>query len=98
MKEISFSEVENDLARYLRLAEQEEIVITRDGRPIGALVGFASEDAWIDYCVQHDLRIWRQAHEQPLDEPRIAGLHAGTSGMSEDFDDPLPDEFWTGES
>jgi hypothetical protein len=29
--------------------------------------------------------------------PRIAGLHAGTMWMSDDFDDPLPDEFWLGE-
>lgn len=29
--------------------------------------------------------------------PRIAGLHAhlGPAWMSDDFDDPLPDEFWT---
>jgi len=27
---------------------------------------------------------------------RISGLHAGAIWMSEDFDEPLPDEFWTG--
>ena len=27
---------------------------------------------------------------------RTAGLHAGTIWTSEDFDDPLPDDFWTG--
>ncbi len=27
---------------------------------------------------------------------RVAGLHAGTIWTSEDFDDPLPDTFWTG--
>jgi prevent-host-death family protein len=25
---------------------------------------------------------------------RIAGLNAGTMWMSEDFDEPLPDDFW----
>lgn len=30
--------------------------------------------------------------------PRIFGLHAGQAVMSEDFDDPMPDEFWFGES
>lgn len=30
-------------------------------------------------------------------KPRIAGLHAGAMTMSDDFDDPLPDEFWLGE-
>lgn len=29
--------------------------------------------------------------------PRIAELHAGTAWVSDDFDDPLPDEFWLGE-
>jgi prevent-host-death family protein len=28
---------------------------------------------------------------------RIAGLHRGKIWMSDDFDAPLPDEFWTGE-
>jgi Protein of unknown function (DUF2281) len=30
--------------------------------------------------------------------PRIFGLHAGQVWMSDDFDDPLPDEFWFGEN
>jgi antitoxin (DNA-binding transcriptional repressor) of toxin-antitoxin stability system len=28
--------------------------------------------------------------------PRIAGLHPGAIWTSEDFDEPLPEEFWTG--
>ena len=34
----------------------------------------------------------------PLSQPRtarIAGLHAGAIWTSDDFDDPLPEEFWT---
>jgi antitoxin (DNA-binding transcriptional repressor) of toxin-antitoxin stability system len=27
---------------------------------------------------------------------RVPGLHAGSITMSPDFDQPLPDEFWTG--
>jgi hypothetical protein len=34
---------------------------------------------------------------QSDDSPRIPGLHAGTTWVSDDFDAPLPDEFWTGE-
>lgn len=30
-------------------------------------------------------------------QPRILGLHPGAIWTSEDFDDPLPDEFWLGE-
>ena len=29
-----------------------------------------------------------------LHKRRIAGLHAGAMQISEDFDQPLPDEFW----
>ncbi|MGE3535863.1 MAG: type II toxin-antitoxin system Phd/YefM family antitoxin [Candidatus Tectimicrobiota bacterium] len=28
--------------------------------------------------------------------PRVAGLHSGAIWTSEDFDDPLPEGFWTG--
>ena len=28
--------------------------------------------------------------------PRVAGLHLGAIWMSDDFDEPLPDEFWLG--
>jgi len=29
---------------------------------------------------------------------RVAGLHAGAIWTSEDFDEPLSDEFWTGKA
>ena len=29
---------------------------------------------------------------------RVAGLHAGMGWMSDDFDVPLPDEFWASEA
>lgn len=29
-------------------------------------------------------------------QSRIAGLHAGMISVSDDFDEPLPDEFWLG--
>lgn len=38
-----------------------------------------------------------ETHDKP-DRPRIPGLHAGTTWVSDDFDDPLPDEFWLGET
>ena len=28
--------------------------------------------------------------------PRVAGLHPGAIWTSEDFDEPLPDDFWIG--
>jgi antitoxin (DNA-binding transcriptional repressor) of toxin-antitoxin stability system len=29
-------------------------------------------------------------------QPRVAGLHSGAALVSDDFDHPLPDEFWMG--
>ncbi len=54
MKKIPLSEIEDDLPRYLRLAENEEVVITQDGKPAGILIGFESEDDWLDYRLEHD--------------------------------------------
>ncbi len=34
---------------------------------------------------------------EPSARPRVLGLHPGAIWTSEDFDDPLPDEFWLGE-
>lgn len=56
MKQVALSELKDDLSRYLRLAENEQIVITKHGKPAGVLVGFASEDDWFDYRLEHDSR------------------------------------------
>jgi prevent-host-death family protein len=56
MKKVALSEIKDALSRYLRLAETEEIVITKHGKPAGVLMGFASEDDWFDYKLEHDPR------------------------------------------
>lgn len=56
VKEVSLSEVKDDLSRLLREAEKGEIVITRHGKPAGVLIGFKSEDDWFDYRLEHDAR------------------------------------------
>jgi prevent-host-death family protein len=45
--------MKDDLSRYLRLAARSEIVITRHGRPAGVLIGFETEDDWIDYRIEN---------------------------------------------
>lgn len=54
MKKVALAKVKDDFSKYLRLAEEEEIVITRHGRPAGVLIGFESEDDWFDYRLEHD--------------------------------------------
>lgn len=54
MKKVSLPEVKDDLSRFLREAERQEIVITRHGKPAGVLIGFESEDDWFDYRLEND--------------------------------------------
>jgi prevent-host-death family protein len=56
MKKVPLSEIKDDLSRFLRQAEKQEIVITRHGKPAGVLIGFESEDDWFDYKLETDPR------------------------------------------
>jgi prevent-host-death family protein len=60
MKRVALSDVKDDLSRYLRLAEGEEVVITRHGRPAGILIGFKSEEEWFEYRLQSDPRFLKR--------------------------------------
>lgn len=54
MKKIALSEVKDDLSKCLRMAEADEIVITRHGKPAGVLIGFKDEDEWFEYRLTND--------------------------------------------
>ena len=49
------------LSRFL--AESEDILITRHGKPAGMLIGFESEDDWFDYRLEHDPEFLRRVAE-----------------------------------
>jgi prevent-host-death family protein len=53
-KRVALAKVKDDLSHYLRLAEGQEIVITRHGRPAGVLIGFESEDDWFEYQLENN--------------------------------------------
>lgn len=80
MKQVSLTEVKDDLSNYLRLAAQEEIVITRHGKPAGVLVGFASEDEWFEYRLENDPRFLKRIEKARQD------LRAGKGVRFEDLD------------
>jgi prevent-host-death family protein len=63
MKKVPLSKVKDDLSKYLRLAETEEVVITRHGKPAGVLIGFASEDEWFDFRLERDPRFQRRVEQ-----------------------------------
>ena len=60
MRKVPLHAAKDDLSRYLRDAEKEEIVITRHGKPAGVLIGFSSEEDWFEYRLEHDPRFLRR--------------------------------------
>ena len=80
VKEVPLSEVKDDLSRYLREAETQEIVITRHGKPAGILIGFESEEDWFEYRLENDPRFLRRI-EQARDS-----LKAGRGVRLEDVE------------
>jgi len=60
MRRIALSDVKDGLSKYLHVAEREEVVITRHGKPAGILIGFQSEDDWFEYRLERDPRFLRR--------------------------------------
>jgi prevent-host-death family protein len=81
MKEVPLSEIKDDLSRFLREAESEEIIITRHGKPAGVLIGFESDDDWFEYRLEHNPRFLRRI-EQARDS-----LRAGRGVRLEDIEE-----------
>jgi prevent-host-death family protein len=81
MKKVALSDVKDDLSRFLRLAEKEEVVITRHGKAAGVLIGFKSEDDWFDYRLENDPRFAQRV------AAARESLRAGRGVKLEDVDD-----------
>ena len=86
MKEVALSEMKDDLSRYLRLAEKEEIVITRHGKAAGVLIGFESEEDWFDYRLENDPRFLSRIAQAR------ASLRAGRGVRLEDLETSGPNK------
>ena len=80
MKTVALSEVKDDLSHYLRIAEREQVVITRHGKPAGVLIGFGSEEDWFDYKLENDPRFLRRV------ESARRNLRAGRGVPLEDLE------------
>jgi hypothetical protein len=50
---------------FCREAESKEIVISRDRKPAGLLIGFGSEEDWLDYQLENDPRFLRRIEQAP---------------------------------
>ena len=79
VRQVALAEVKDDLSRFLRLAVSEEILITRHGKPAGVLIGFESEDDWLDYRLEHHPEFLRRVAEAR------EGLRSGRGVRLEDL-------------
>ena len=50
---MALAKVKDDFSRYLKMAADQEILITRHGRPAGVLIGFGSEEDWFEYRLEN---------------------------------------------
>ena len=76
MKEVPLSEIKDNLCRLPREAQNEEIVIARQGKPVGLLSGFESEGDWFEYRLENDPRFMRRI------ERARNNLQAGTQDQA----------------
>src|SRR6266540_6944455 len=56
MKTVTVADLQHNVTHYLELAEQEDILIIKNGKPVGFLRGFADDDDLFDYQLENDPR------------------------------------------
>jgi prevent-host-death family protein len=82
-KTVDVQEAQERLVELLaEVAEGVEVILTKDQAPLARIV---SLDA---------VETPGNSLDERTEGPRIPGLHAGAGWISEDFDAPLPDDFW----
>lgn len=81
MKRVALSAIKDQLSRYLRLAEKDEVVILRHGKPAGVLIGFKDEDDWFDYKLENDPRFLERI------EAARSSIRAGKGVRLEELED-----------
>lgn len=63
MKQVALAELKDHLSQYLVEAAEEQIVITKHGKPAGVLTGFATEEDWFDFRLENDPRFLKKIEE-----------------------------------
>lgn len=63
MIKVPLATVKDDLSGYVKKSAQNEVLITRPGKPAAILIGFADGDDWLDYRLEHDERFLKRIAE-----------------------------------
>ena len=78
-KIVDVSEAQTHLTDFISLAQEgQEVILAQNNQPLVRLVPV---DSVVKQPAQHTGK-------------RVAGLGAGTMWVSDDFAEPLPDDFW----
>jgi prevent-host-death family protein len=81
MKHVSVKEAKDTLPALIRAVESgEQVTITRNGKPVVDVIPHKRKGG-IDF---EGFRRWKEEN----------GIGEMVGTISEDFDDPLPEEFW----
>jgi PHD/YefM family antitoxin component YafN of YafNO toxin-antitoxin module len=56
MKTVTVTDLQHDVSHYLELAEEEDILILNNGKPVGFLRGFTDDDDLFEYELESDPR------------------------------------------
>ena len=63
MTEVPLNQVKDNLSSYIRQATEEEVVVTRHGKPAAIIIGFEDEEDWFDYRLENDERFLARIEE-----------------------------------
>lgn len=56
MIQVPLNEAIDQLPTLLQKASSDDVILTSDGQPIGAIIAFADEDDWFDFQLERDPR------------------------------------------
>ncbi len=59
MKQVTMSEVKDELPELLRAAQKQQVV-TKRGSRWGCWIGFAGEEEWTDYQLENDSAVLKR--------------------------------------
>ncbi len=54
MTKIPLAKVKDNLAKIIKQAGREEVIVTVHGRPAAVIIGFEDEDDWLEYRLLRD--------------------------------------------
>ncbi len=83
MKKVALVDVQEDLPKQLRIAEEEDVLITEGDRPAGVLIGFRSEDDDLDAQSKAIPGSWRESSRRARSSGKDGASVSKTSSIFE---------------